>query len=123
MTERDAVAPDLSSVLNMKEGEYNMGPDEIIAPLAPDTKIQEADGLAMNALQKALLSMSTYLPDNSLLPKSENCQINAIRKVNQLSKDTLQKLQAHVVNENNVDLLTGRKLAMTNFAKFCNNAS
>ncbi len=121
LTERDAVAPDFSSVLNMPEGKYNMGPEEIIAPPAPKTNLQEAEGLAMNDLQKTLLHVSAHLPDNSALPKMENYLINAVRKVNELARNTMQGLEKLVEPPKAVDLLAGRQQALANFANFCHN--
>lgn len=121
LTERDAVAPDFSSVLNMTEGEYNMGPAEIIAPPAPKTNIQEAEGRSMNGLQAALLHVSAHLPENSALPEGENYFINAVRKINQLSKNTLQGLEEILARGRSGDLLAGRRQAMANFANFCQN--
>jgi len=121
LTARDAVAPDFSSVLNMPEGEYNMGPEEIIAPPAPQTNIQEAEQLSMNALQKTLLHVSEHLPDNSALPKNENYLINAVRKINQLARNALQGLERLIDEGRAGDLLPGRQRALVNFAKFCHN--
>lgn len=121
LTKRDAVAPDFSSVLNMPEGRYNMGPEEITAPPAPKTSLQEAKGLSMNALQKALFHMSAHLPNNSALPKGENYLINAVRKIHQLFRNALQGVEESADQGKAADLLTGRKIALTNFANFCHN--
>lgn len=118
LTARDAVAPDFSSVLNMPEGEYNMGPEEIIAPPAPKTTIQEAQGKGMNALQKNLHQVSKHLPNNSTLPKDENFLINAVKKINQLAGSALQGKERSLDQKAAVDLLTGRQQALANFANF-----
>lgn len=117
LTARDAVAPDFSNVLNMPEGKYNMGPEEIIAPPAPMTTLQEAEGKNMNALQKSLHEMSKHLPDNTKLQKDENYLINSVKKINQLLVNRLAVNRSLDV-ETGVDLLTGRKEALANFANF-----
>jgi len=121
LTERDAIAPDFSSVLNMPEGSYNMGPEEIIAPPAPKTNLQEAEGLAMNDLQKTLLHMSAYLPNNLTLQKEENNLINAVRKIKELARNTMHELEGLVEEGKTKDLLAGRQQALDNFANFSHN--
>lgn len=117
LTARDAVAPDFSSVLNMPEGEYNMGPEEIIAPPAPKTSIQEAEGKSMNSLQKSLHEVSKHLPDNSKLQKDIHL-INAVKKINQLAITTFPEKEKELDQKPAVDLLTGRQEALVNFANF-----
>lgn len=119
LTARDAISPDFSSVLNMPEGQYNMGPEEIIAPPAPKTTIQDAEGMSMNALQKSLHEMSKHLPNNFLLQKGDNFLINAVKKINLLARSILEGKKNPLDQEPAVDLLTGRQQAIDNFANFC----
>lgn len=124
LTRRDAAAPDFSSVLNMPEGQYNMGPEEIIAPAAPKTTIEEAEGLLMNGLQKVLHKMASCLPDHSsTAPDGEERLLNSVKKMNALAAQAVQGTRARNLSpdfdaDTSDNLLAGAKAASANFAKF-----
>lgn len=97
LTERDAVAPDLSGVLNMPAGTYNMGPEEIVAAPAPQTIIQKVERVAMTSLQESLYCMAMHLPTDSSLEEKHD-------------------------PDRDVDLLTGRRIALARFFNFVHKA-
>jgi len=77
----------------MPAGTYNMGPEEIVAAPAPETTLQKAEGVAMNSLQESLYCMAMHLPTDSSLEEKHNPDID-------------------------VDLLTGRSIALARFSHF-----
>ena len=70
-----------------------MGPEEVVAAPAPQTTIQKVEGVAMSALQESLYCMAMHLPTESSLEEKHNPDID-------------------------VDLLTGRRIALARFSHF-----
>ncbi|HQT26254.1 MAG TPA: alkaline phosphatase family protein, partial [Burkholderiales bacterium] len=73
LTRRDAVAPNLDSVLNLEEPQ-NPGPERIV-PLPyslPEDALEKALAAPLNGFQKAMHEAAAHLPDLSAIKKGES---------------------------------------------------
>jgi phospholipase C len=72
LTNRDAVAPDLESVLNLDSADNN-GPAKVtpLSYVVSDTELQAALNAPLNGFQKAMHEAATHLPPLSLASNAE----------------------------------------------------
>ena len=96
LTNRDAVAPDLESVLNL-DSPSNDGPEKVtpLPYIVTDTELQAALDAPLNGFQKAMHEAATHLPPLGLAQDVENTCANIENHIESLVTGTLTEVPNH----------------------------
>ncbi len=96
LTFRDAVAPDLESVLNL-DAPSNDGPDAVtpLTYVVTDTELQAALNAPLNGFQKALHETATHLPPLGLVKNAESLYASIGSHIGNLINGTLSEVPDH----------------------------